>query len=120
MSHSALAHEAQVGFAAASTYDAHRPSYPPEAVNQLLTALNVAEVKGATVADLAAGTGKFTELLAKRPESYKVIAIEPHEGMREQLESKKLNGLTVAEGTAEDMSEIADGSLDALVAAQVC
>ena len=39
--------------------------------------------------------------------------------MREQLEKKKLQGLIVLNGTADDMSEIADGSLDALVVAQV-
>ena len=85
----------------------------------MLTALNVADLQGATIADLAAGTGKFTELLVARPEDYKIIAIEPHDGMREQLENKRLPNLTVLNGTAEDMSEMADGSCDALVVAQV-
>jgi hypothetical protein len=39
--------------------------------------------------------------------------------MREQLVKKKVPGLTVLNGTAEDMSEIADESLDALFVAQV-
>jgi hypothetical protein len=116
---SRIAQEAHTGFAASSAYDTYRPSYPAEAVSQLLSALKVAGVAGATIADLAAGTGKFTELLAARPEQYKIIAIEPHDGMREQLEKKKLQGLIVLNGTAENMSEIADGSLDALVVAQV-
>lgn len=116
---SRIAQEAHTGFAASSAYDTYRPSYPTEAVFQLLSALKVAGVAGATIADLAAGTGKFTELLAARPEQYKIIAVEPHDGMREQLEKKKLQGLIVLNGTADDMSEIADGSLDALVVAQV-
>lgn len=118
MSSSRIAPEAHTGFAASSAYDAHRPSYPAEAVSQILSALSIADVEGATLADLAAGTGKFTELLAARPEKYKIIAIEPHDGMREQLEKKKLQGVTVVRGTAEDMSEIADESVDALVVAQ--
>jgi ubiquinone/menaquinone biosynthesis C-methylase UbiE len=119
MSSSRIAQEAHAGFAASSAYDKHRPSYPSEAVSQLLSAANVADVEGATIADLAAGTGKFTELLAARPEKYNIIAVEPHDGMREQLVKKKVPGLTVLNGTAEDMSEIADESLDALFVAQV-
>jgi ubiquinone/menaquinone biosynthesis C-methylase UbiE len=119
MTSSRIAAEAYTGFAASSEYDAHRPSYPAEGVSQLLSALNIVDVKGATVADLAAGTGKFTELLAARPENYNIIAVEPHDAMREELVKKKLPGVTVLNGTAEDMSEIADGSLDALVVAQV-
>jgi ubiquinone/menaquinone biosynthesis C-methylase UbiE len=116
---SRIAQEAHTGFAASSAYDTYRPSYPAEAVSQLLSALRVAGVAGTTIADLAAGTGKFTELLAARPEQYKIIAVEPHDGMREQLEKKNLRGLTVLNGTTDDMSDIADGSLDALVVAQV-
>jgi ubiquinone/menaquinone biosynthesis C-methylase UbiE len=107
------------GFAASSAYDAHRPSYPPEAVDQLLSALEVSGNDGAIVADLAAGTGKFTELLTARPEQYSIVAIEPHLGMKAELERKSLRGVKVVRGMAEDMSEIADGSFDALVASQV-
>lgn len=70
------------------------------------------------VADLAAGTGKFTQLLVAREEQYSVVAIEPHNGMRTELEKKGLKGVQVVKGTAEDMSEIADGSFDALIASQ--
>jgi ubiquinone/menaquinone biosynthesis C-methylase UbiE len=119
MADTRIAPEAHTGFAASSAYDAHRPSYPPDAVSQLLSALKVVHVEGATIADLAAGTGKFTELLAARPEKYKIIAVEPHNDMREQLLKKGIHGLTVLNGTAEDMAEIADESLDAIVVAQV-
>jgi hypothetical protein len=61
---------------------------------------------------LAAGTGKFIEHLAARLENFKIIAVEPHDIMREELIKKRLQGVTVLNGTAEDMSEIADGSLE--------
>ena len=61
------------GFQNASSYDKHRPSYPPEIVTRFLKHLQVHGVKGARVLDLAAGTGKFTELLVGRDE-------EPHDG----------------------------------------
>ncbi len=107
------------GFAASSSYDKHRPSYPADAVDQLLHALKVAGVQSAGVADLAAGTGKFTELLAARPERYSIVAIEPHEGMKAELERKSLEGVKVVMGTADDMGEISDGVFDALIASQV-
>jgi ubiquinone/menaquinone biosynthesis C-methylase UbiE len=119
MSRTILEQAALRGFEASSAYDAHRPSYPPEAVDQLLSALKVIGAQGASVADLAAGTGKFTELIAARPEEYSVVAIEPHKSMRAELERKSLKGVTVARGTAEDMPEIAGGTFDALIASQV-
>lgn len=119
MNASELPEVALTGFAPAAAYDAHRPSYPEEAVSQLLQALGVAGIKGTSVADLAAGTGKFTELLAQRPEGYEIVAIEPHDGMREQLEQKHLPGVRVLKGTADSMTQIPDESLDCMVAAQV-
>jgi ubiquinone/menaquinone biosynthesis C-methylase UbiE len=114
-----LKHEAQTGFASAAAYDTYRPSFPPEAVEQLLKHLEVYGVEGARIADLAAGTGKFTEILSARPEKYEIIAVEPHNDMRAQLEQKKLRGVTVVKGAAEDMSELDDGKFAAVIAAQV-
>ena len=110
---------AQSGFASAAAYDAHRPTYPEEAVEPFLQYLEVAGIKGAKVADLAAGTGKFTEILAKRAEQYEVVAIEPHDGMRAQLEQKGLPRVQVVKGTADNMPNIPDESFVAVVAAQV-
>ena len=111
--------ESQKGFAAAAAYDAHRPGYPEDALDQLLEALKVAGIEGASVADLAAGTGKFTELLAQRPEAFYIVGIEPHNGMRAELVKKNLKGVHVVDGTAESMPEVPSQSLDALIASQV-
>lgn len=113
-----VAEVAITGFAAASLYDLHRPSYPPEAVQKLLTRLNVAGRKGARILDLAAGTGKLTQLLAERNEGFKVVAVEPHEGMRGELEKKRLNNVTILEGDAKNVP-LEAGSMDAVLVAQV-
>ncbi|OAG45414.1 hypothetical protein AYO21_00048 [Fonsecaea monophora] len=118
MKHSEIAEPAQSGFAPAAAYDAHRPTYPDEAVQRLLEACEVAGVEGAKIADLAAGTGKFTEILARRPEEYDIVAIEPHDGMRAQLEQKHLAHVRVLKGTADNMPGIANESLACLIASQ--
>ena len=108
----------QSGFSNASSYDKHRPTYPEEAVSSLLQALHVADVPSATVMDLAAGTGKFTELLVQRPEKYNIIAVEPHDGMRQGLEAKKLPNVKVVNGSAERMEAVKNESVDAVIASQ--
>lgn len=112
---------AQKGFAKSHAYDQHRPSYSASSVQFLLEQTRVSGRKHARVVDLAAGTGKFTELLAGREEEeFEILAVEPHEQMREVLASKQLKGVTVMEGMAHDMSGIEDESVDAVFAAQVC
>ncbi|RMZ89111.1 hypothetical protein DV736_g3665, partial [Chaetothyriales sp. CBS 134916] len=91
---------AQTGFASAAAYD----TTPWEG--------------GAKIVDLAAGTGKLTEVLAARAEKLEIIAVEPHDGMREQLEKKQLKGVTVVKGTAEDLTGIEDNSIAAVTVAQ--
>lgn len=109
---------AQTGFQNAHSYDTHRPSYPAEAVSKLLTHLNLAGVEGAKIVDLACGTGKFTELLARREEGYEVVGVEPHAGMREELIKKNLRGVEVKDGDAGHIG-VREGSADGLIAAQV-
>jgi ubiquinone/menaquinone biosynthesis C-methylase UbiE len=106
------------GFQNASNYDTHRPSYPAEEVDKLLMHLAVADQKNARIIDLACGTGKFTELLAKREEEFEVVGIEPHAGMREELVKKELRGVKVQEGDAGHIP-VEDGWGDTLIAAQV-
>ncbi|KZZ94735.1 Methyltransferase type 11 [Moelleriella libera RCEF 2490] len=108
---------ATTGFDNASAYDVHRPSYPPQIVEALLGHLDVANKPRARIIDLAAGTGKFTELLAARDESFEVVAVEPVGKMRETLAGKKLRGVEIRDGLADSMN-VADGWADAVVAAQ--
>lgn len=62
----------------AEAYDRRRPSYPA----QVLTLLeqNLGLGRSPIVLDLAAGTGKFTRLLARS--GAHTIAVEPVAGMR--------------------------------------
>lgn len=116
---SEIPHASTIGFQDASSYEHHRPSYPAEAVESLLEHLQVKGLNGARIVDLAAGTGKFTELLASRNEKYEILAVEPHEGMRKELERKNLSGVRILGGKADSMSEIESQSVDAVVVAQV-
>jgi len=113
-----LSEKAINGFAEAALYDAHRPSYPPEAVVSLLVAAAVSEMPSARIIDLAAGTGKLTELLAARDEQFDILAVEPHEGMRDQLVRKELKNVRVADGLSTSIPA-EDESVDAVFAAQV-
>jgi ubiquinone/menaquinone biosynthesis C-methylase UbiE len=110
---------AMTGFHNAQKYDTHRPSYPADAVRSLLGQLEVADKPQSRIIDLAAGTGKLTEVLARRDEQYQILAVEPHPAMRQTLADKNLRGVEVQEGTAEQMSEVPDGWADAVIVAQV-
>ena len=107
------------GFQDAASYDKHRPSYPSDAIDSLLKHLQVRGLKGACILDLAAGTGKFTELLADRIENYEIIAVEPHDDMREELQRKNLQGVKVLKGEAESLGGIGSQCMDAVIASQV-
>ena len=114
------ASEALAGFSKGAVYDQHRPSYPPQAVDDLLQALRLNASGGspANVLDLAAGTGKFTELLARRPEQFEIVAVEPNAGMRLELDKKRLPKVTVLDGLATQIPT-EDERFDAVIAAQV-
>jgi ubiquinone/menaquinone biosynthesis C-methylase UbiE len=112
-----LPQAASEGFKDAGAYDAYRPSYPSEAVESMLRHLQIADRPNINVLEIAAGTGKFTELLAKRHENYTIQAVEPHAGMRSQLEQKQLRNVTVTDGHAAKMP-VEDEWADACIAAQ--
>ncbi|KZL88203.1 methyltransferase protein [Colletotrichum incanum] len=114
MSPTILHQSATKGFADAATYDAYRPSYTPEATQKFLSHLRLADVPHARILDLAAGTGKMTEVLAARHEGFEVVAVEPHEGMRAELERKALPGVEVKDGFAAKLplgEEWGDGAV---------
>ncbi|KAI1457441.1 S-adenosyl-L-methionine-dependent methyltransferase [Annulohypoxylon moriforme] len=114
---STLPKAAEEGFKDAASYDAYRPSYPPEALEKFLTNLKVAQQPLSKIVEIASGTGKFTELVSQRPEGFVVKAIEPHHTMREKLVQKDLPGIEVIDGKADKMP-VDDEWGDACVAAQ--
>jgi SAM-dependent methyltransferase len=108
-----MVHEvAAAGFNDPADYEAARPSYPAEAVAWFAEQLQLAP--GRRVVDLAAGTGKFTRLLA--PFGADLVAVEPVPGMRATFRTVVPDVLVVA-GTAEALP-VRDDTLDAVVVAQ--
>ena len=104
---------AGLGFgSAAEPYERGRPSWAPEAVALLGSALRLG--RGRAVADVAAGTGKLTRLLLTSDAA--VAAVEPVEEMAAVLH-RVVPGVPVARGVAEGLP-LRDGSVDAVVVAE--
>jgi SAM-dependent methyltransferase len=100
---------AATGFASAvDAYERGRPSYPPVAIANLAREFGLTPTS--TVLDLAAGTGKLTRLLVGPVGT--VIAVEPSEPMRAELQAR-LPAVDARAGTAEAIPA-ADGSVDAV------
>jgi SAM-dependent methyltransferase len=101
------------GFAAAADeYERSRPSYPSEAIAWLAEELEIGP--SSRVLDLAAGTGKLTELLV--PFGPDLVAVEPIDEMRRWI-AEKLPDVEALAGTAESMP-LSDRSVDAVVVGQ--
>lgn len=92
----------------ADDYDSYRPSYPTGLVDWLF-----AKTGAKTVADIGAGTGKFTKLLV--PKAEKVIAAEPNDDMLKRL-YRNVPTAQIIKAPAENTG-IADGSVDLVTAA---
>ena len=97
---------------AAPAYERGRPDYPAPAVAWLARELGLR--RGATVIDLASGTGKLTRAL--RPTGAAIVAVEPIPGMRAEF-ARAVPGIVVVPGTAESIP-LPDGFADAVVVAQ--
>jgi SAM-dependent methyltransferase len=93
---------------AAALYDAARPSYPAEAVRWTLGD------EPLRVADLGAGTGIFSRVLASL--GHDVVAVEPSEGMRSAMLTRD-PAFEVLAGSGESIP-LPDASVDAVTAAQ--
>ncbi len=93
---------------AAGAYQRGRPSYPAEAIDWLLPP------RARRVLDLGAGTGKLTRQLRER--GLEVIAVEPSQGMREEL-ARALPDVTLLDGTAEAIP-LDDHCVDVVLVAQ--
>lgn len=92
----------------ADVYEKFRPTYPDELIEFLY-----GNARCEAVADIGAGTGKFTRCLLKKP--WRVTAVEPNADMREKLAA--IGGLTVVNAPAENTG-LADKSMGLITAAQ--
>ncbi|MFM7423444.1 MAG: class I SAM-dependent methyltransferase [Elainella sp.] len=89
----------------ASDYASYRPSYPPAAIDTILA--NLGDPAQLRVADIGAGTGISSRLLAER--SAAVWAIEPNAAMRAAAQPHP--DLSFQDGTAEQTG-LPDQSVD--------
>lgn len=93
----------------ADLYEKYRASYPDELIDFLYD-----NAPCDAVADIGAGTGKFTRCLLKKP--WRVIAVEPNADMREKL--AEIPGIKIVNAPAEDtgLSEHSFGLVTAVQA----
>jgi ubiquinone/menaquinone biosynthesis C-methylase UbiE len=92
----------------AETYDSARPGYSREPFDWAWSQLGLGD--GSTVLDLAAGTGKLSQVLAGRGAD--LLAVEPLAEMRRLL-AQRVPEATVLDGTAESIP-LQDGAVDAV------
>ncbi|HEX5274582.1 MAG TPA: class I SAM-dependent methyltransferase [Candidatus Rubrimentiphilum sp.] len=95
----------------AAAYAQNRPGYPPEALDALLDGLGPPEKL--TIADVGAGTGIASRLLAERGAT--VIAVEPNHSMAERAEPDPR--IEWIDGTGEN-TRLPDRSVDMAAAFQ--
>lgn len=97
----------------AEVYAKARPGYPPAALDYIMSLVPPAAV----IADVGAGTGKFTVPLAER--GCKVFAIEPNADMRVKLVEAlaQYKNTVIIDGSAE-ATGLPDGSVAAVTCAQ--
>lgn len=96
----------------AANYEAGRPDYPFEAVSWMLESMPHGSRR---IADVGAGTGKLTRVLAQAPDA-EVVAVDPDAAMLATLR-QSVPGVPTFQGTAERML-LPDASLDAVVLGQ--
>ena len=94
----------------AREYRAARPSYPRQAAQWLTPG------PGSRVLDLAAGTGKLTEVLHGLGTGLDLVAVEPSAAMRSEL-TDALPHVPCLAGTAESIP-LPDADVDGVVVAQ--
>ncbi len=96
-------------------YTKYRPSYPKEFIDYLYEKSFI--TKKSIIADVGAGTGKFTKLFLDR--GNKVFLVEPNDDMRNVAEEelKSYANLTTLNGNAEN-TKLKDNSVDFITVAQ--
>ena len=97
--------------ALAGVYNAGRPGYPPEIADIIFEGLG--DPRRLVVADLGAGTGTSSSLLADRGSN--ILAVEPNAAMRDK--GAILANLTWIDGSAEKTT-LPDASVDIVTAFQ--
>lgn len=101
----------------AEGYAKYRPTYPPAALDHVLTRCGLCP--GSLVVDVGCGTGISARLLAGR--GLRVVGVEPNDDMRRQAEAAPPPAGAVPpeyrKGRAE-ATGLSDGAADAVVAAQ--
>lgn len=98
--------------AEAQSYELGRPDYPFEAVAWMLELLPEGSHR---IADVGAGTGKLTRVLAKAPDA-ELVAVDPDPQMLATLR-ESTPGVPTFVGSAERMP-LPDASVDAVVLGQ--
>lgn len=92
----------------AELYEKFRPSYPNELIDFLYE-----NAKCDNVADIGAGTGKFTRCLTSKP--WRVTAVEPNADMRGKLAG--IGNITIVNASAENTG-LPEHSFGLITAAQ--
>jgi ubiquinone/menaquinone biosynthesis C-methylase UbiE len=109
-----MSHDNTVLFSGkAESYAKARPSYPREAVDYICSHTK----PNAVFADIGAGTGKWTELIAAR--GYEIFVLEPNDDMRKQLENTLADfaNAHIINGTDTD-TKLPEHSVDIVTVAQ--
>jgi SAM-dependent methyltransferase len=99
--------------AVAAQYAAHRPDYPPDAVQWCVAPLG-RDIATLRLLDLGAGTGKLTALLVTLGAD--VTAVEPDPAMLAELR-RGLPSVRALAGSAEQIP-VPDGAVDAVLCGQ--
>lgn len=99
----------------AAIYVKHRPTYPPELIQYIQQHTRL--TAGATAADIGAGTGIFSALIAEKVQQ--LYCIEPNDAMRQQCQQylSSYHNCHIIAGTAETTG-LPDGSIDVISVAQ--
>ena len=101
----------------AKKYEQYRPEYTEEALTEILRLSGILPYTKQKVADIGAGTGKFTKLLLNR--GFEVYAIEPNDQMRSiaEMKFKGIENFNSISATSEDTT-LDDKSVSLITVAQ--
>jgi ubiquinone/menaquinone biosynthesis C-methylase UbiE len=97
----------------AESYSKSRPSYPKAAIDYICSLVD----NDAVFADIGAGTGKFSFLIAER--DYEIYAVEPNDDMRKELNHTlaSFKNAYIKKGTDVN-TELQANSVDIITVAQ--